>query len=191
MDQVSPSPNGIAARVLIRLDRLEPDPAFRIEARAIVAAAAPYARAFPSASSTFAALAAGDELPAAPRPASAANGPVSVAVSRRDDGVVDVRFSIEPGWHVQSREPARKDLVATRVEIASAGEPAYPAAHRVTVAGEELSVYSGTFSVTAKAQAGAPAKATVDVEFQACDDSRCLAPVRLLLEAPGSKEKEK
>jgi len=191
MDQVSPSPNGIAARVLIRLNRLAPDPPFRAEAAAILAAAAPYARTFPSASSTFAALASEAELPAAPRPPSASSGPVSVAVSRRDDGVVDVRFSIEPGWHVQSREPTRKDLVPTRVEIPSAGEPAYPVAHRVTVAGEELSVYSGAFSVTAKTRAGAPAKIAVDVEYQACDDSRCLAPVRLSLASPGPEEKER
>jgi hypothetical protein len=60
-------------------------------------------------------------------------------------------------------------------------------AGNTTVAGDHLAVYSGDFSVTAKAPGiGA---VPVDVEFQACDDSRCLAPVRIELEAPGKEKR--
>jgi hypothetical protein len=189
LDQVSPSPNGIAAGVLLRLDGIAPDPAFRSAARDAIAAAAPYARTFPSASTTFAALAALEPDSTARRPSSSTSGPVTVSASRRGDGAIAVRFSIEPGWHVQSHQPTRRDLVATRVSIPSGGEALYPAAHSVTVAGETLSVYSGEFSITVEPPPGPPPP--LDVEFQACDDSRCLAPVRLSLETPAPTEEKK
>jgi uncharacterized protein YyaL (SSP411 family) len=189
LDQVTPSPNGIAARVLLRLDGLAPDPGLRSAAREAIAAAAPYARTFPSASTTFAALAALEPASGARRPSSSRSGPVTVSASRRGEGPITVRFSIEPGWHVQSHAPARRDLVATRVSIPSGAEAVYPAAQSVTVAGETLSVYSGDFSVTVEPPSGtAP---PLDVEFQACDDSRCLAPVRLSLETPAPTEEKK
>ena len=187
LDQVVPSPNAVAARVLLRLDRASAAPELRRAAEGAVASAAPYARTFPTAAASWAILA--SRIPAAPagRPSSAARGPVRVRVERRE-GEVSVRFSLDPGWHVQSRTPSRPELVPTRVTVRApaAGEPAYPSAEIRTVAGDRLSVYSGDFSVTAKTP-GSDA-AAVDVEFQACDDSRCLAPARLELEAP-AKEK--
>jgi uncharacterized protein YyaL (SSP411 family) len=188
LDQVVPSPNAVAVRVLRRLDAESPAPELRRVAAAAVASAAPYARTFPSAATSWAILAAGTPAAPAARPASAERGPVRLR-ARRGDGEVAVDFSIDPGWHVQSRNPSRPELVPTRVTLRTVGteEPAYPAAGNTTVAGDHLAVYSGDFSVTAKAPGiGA---VPVDVEFQACDDSRCLAPVRIELEAPGKEKR--
>jgi len=200
LDQVVPSPNGVAARVLLRLDREAPEPGLRSAADAILSAAAPYARTFPTAATTVAALASGTGAPPAARASEAAAGPVRVSASLRPDGkgrsILEVRFALEKGWHVQSHVPARPDLVPTRVSIAggSAGfSPfVYPVPHAVEVAGERLSVLSGVFSVTASGEVadgpGASASVDVDVEFQVCDDSRCLAPARLALRARSSTE---
>jgi len=189
LDQVEPSPNAVAVRVLRRLDRMRPSPAWRAAAAATLASAAPYARTFPTAATSFAILASGIEAGPVRRAAAAARGPVRVTVERRADEIA-VRFSLDAGWHVQSHTPARPDLVPTRVSLRPPGAaaPRYPEPRTASVAGEKLSVYSGDFLVTAKAAGDAPAE--VDVEFQACDDSRCLAPEKLELEAPGlSKEK--
>jgi len=188
LDQVVPSPNAIAVRVLRRLDAASAAPDLARAADAAMASAAPYARTFPSAATSWAILASSTPSAAAARPASAARGPVRVR-ARRGNGGVAVDFSIDAGWHVQSRNPTRPELVPTRVTVRTAGaaEPAYPPAADTTVAGDRLAVYSGDFSVTAKVPGeGAVA---VDVEFQACDDSRCLAPVRLELEAPGKEKR--
>ncbi len=188
LDQVVPSPNAVAVRVLRRLDAASGAPSLRRAADAALASAAPYARTFPSAATSWAILA--SAIPAAPeaRPDFAERGPVRLR-ARRIEGEVAVDFTIEAGWHVQSRNPSRPELVPTRVAFrgSAAAEPAYPSAENTTVAGDRLAVYSGDFSVTAMLPGnGAVA---VDVEFQACDDSRCLAPVRLQLEAPGKEKR--
>ena len=189
LDQVEPAPNAVAVRVLRRLDAAAPSPDFRAAADTAVAAAAPYARTFPSAATSWAILASGVEAAAVRRAASAGNGPVRVVALRRS-GEVAVRFAIDRGWHVQSRTPTRPELVPTRVTIAgAAGEPAYPPAGAVAVAGESLSVYSGEFTVTARVPG--EGAAAVRVEYQACDDSRCLAPVRLELEASVPKKEKR
>ncbi len=203
LDQVVPSPNGVAARVLMRLDREAPDPAFRAAAGRAIAAGGPYARSFPASATTLAALASGVAEAAVAAPSEASAGPVRVMASLRRDAsraaVLEVRFAIQRGWHVQSHAPARPDLVPTRVTI-PAGERRkfsafeYPPAAAADVAGERLSVFSGDFSVTAKHERLEPSRGNrddpvdVEVEFQACDDERCLAPVRLALRAPAPIE---
>ena len=199
LDQVVPSPNGVAADDLRRLDAIEPNPEFREAARRAIESGAPYARAFPSAATTLAAVAhAASDAGSAPGrpPSEATTGPVRVSARMLRDSAgettIAVRFVLDPGWHVQSRHPTRPDLVATRVEVRAAqgwrmAEPSYPAARIVRSAGEDLSVYSGEFQVTARAEPTAgvppPSSLAVEVEFQACDASRCLAPQRLALSA--------
>ena len=203
LDQVVPSPNGVAADDLRRLDALERSPEFRNAARRTIESGAPYARAFPSAATTLAAVAnaaAEGEGGAPPRhPSEATAGPVRLSARMRPDArggaTVEVGFVLESGWHLQSRQPTRPDLVATRVRFRAPegwtiSEPSYPDARIVRSAGEDLSVYSGEFRVTARAlpAAGAilPPSLPIDIEFQACDESRCLAPQRLELAAsPG------
>jgi uncharacterized protein YyaL (SSP411 family) len=199
LDEVVPSPNGIAAEVLRRLDTLDPSPEFRAAAERTIASGAGYGRAFPSAATTLASLAERNSAAPGPRSSSATSGPVRVSLSAKVEDAggpkIDVRFAIEPGWHVQSHEPTRKDLVATRVAPRPDArwrfsDPLYPAARTTRVAGEELSVYSGDFVVTTPVsrvdESDAEPTGVVDVEFQACDNSRCLAPVRIELEIPAT-----
>jgi len=199
LDQVVPSPNGVAADDLRRLDAIEPNPEFREAARRAIESGAAYARSFPSAATTLAAVAnGGTDAGSAPGrlPSDATAGPVRVSARMlRDSGgetTIEVRFVLDSGWHVQSRQPTRPDLVATRVVFRAPrgwkmAEPSYPEARMVRSAGEDLSVYSGEFRVTARAESPAGIQAStslpVEIEFQACDESRCLAPQRLALSA--------
>jgi len=71
------------------------------------------------------------------------------------------------------------------------GEIAYPSGELVTLAGgaEPISVYSGSVSFVVPLRLdprAGPGPITVDLvlRFQACDDSRCLAPQRVTLAVP-------
>jgi DsbC/DsbD-like thiol-disulfide interchange protein len=71
------------------------------------------------------------------------------------------------------------------------GEIKYPSGELVTLAGgvESMSVYSGSVSFVVPLRLDPRAKPgpiTVElvVRFQACDDSRCLAPQRATLAVP-------
>ena len=203
LDQVVPSPNGVAIDVLRRLDRESPDAAFRAAADRALASGAAFARAFPTAATTLAAAAL--EGPATMAPASAAASPsqavrgpvrVAAAANRTADGIaLEVSFSLDPGWHVQSRRPSRGDLSPTEVAFAGNGwrEPAsrYPSAELLRSAGEELSVYTGNFGIGAvrRPVPAEPGAITAEISFQACNDSRCLAPERVTLTVPFSEEK--
>ena len=110
---------------------------------------------------------------------------------------MSVRVEVEPGWHLQSHRPSRPDLVATDVQVladgVAFGDPAYPGGTEIAVAGEKLSTYSGAFeipvpfTVSRDAKAG-DRRAVLTLEFQPCDDRRCLAPSRVQLSATISVE---
>ena len=200
LDQVTPSPNGVAVQVLRRLDAIRPQPEFRRAADSALEAAAGSARTFPSAAATFAIVAAespGTSVPDAP--SRVQNGPVVVSASGGDGRTLPpggttqlaVELEIEPGWHVQSHSPSRPELSATEVRISpsdaiAAGEIAYPEGQELDVAGEKLRVYSGRvrLSVPLSVAKNAPAgrsRVSLEVLYQPCDDRRCLAPVRASL----------
>jgi uncharacterized protein YyaL (SSP411 family) len=188
LDQAVPSPNAAAIAVLRRLSADEP--ALRKPADSAFLAAAPFARAFPSAAGSLAALAldaASSEIPAPP---AATRGPVhaTLAVER---GHAVVALEIEKGWHIQSHRPSRSDLLATTVIVAGpvSGEPAYPEGQKEKVGGETLSVYTERVEIRVPIQApatspGGNARVTARVEFQPCDAKRCLAPEKVELSAP-------
>jgi hypothetical protein len=197
LDQVTPSPNGVAVEVLGRLDALRSEPAFRRAAASALAAAAGYARTFPSGAATLAILAERnrESAPAAVSASNFRSGPVAVSAICKpatlhpgEEAQLIVQFEIEPGWHVQSHSPSREELVATEVRIprnsrVAAGEVSYPAGEEIEVGGEKLRVYSGgkrimiPVSVAGNAAAG-DVSIPLEVVYQPCDDRRCLAPVR-------------
>ncbi|MGH9441470.1 MAG: protein-disulfide reductase DsbD domain-containing protein, partial [Thermoanaerobaculia bacterium] len=199
LDQVVPSPNGVAVEVLRRLDATRASPEFRIAADRAFSAAAAYARSFPTSATTFAMLAAKTPSLAAPHPSEDRAGPVRASLVVAPKGarpgektLLSVRIEVEPGWHIQSHLPSHPDLLAKEVRAAGDaiefGEPLYPDGKDVAVAGEPLSTYSGAFeiplpaTISTQAQPG-KIRARVTIEFQACDDRRCLAPSRLELSA--------
>ena len=199
LDQVVPSPNGVAAEVLSRLAKEGGPPEFRAAAERAMAAAAPYARSFPTSATTFAVLAAERPGATGDLPSRIQSGPVRASVATPpgslrpgDASRLAVEIEIEPGWHIQSRRPSRPDLAATAVRAEGGGiafgAPAYPSGAETLVAGEKLSTYSGSIEIAIPAEIARDApsgelRAKVEIDVQACDDRRCLAPARLELGA--------
>lgn len=109
---------------------------------------------------------------------------------------IDLRFRINPGYHVNSHRPSSELLMPTRVELE--GEPGlqakaaeYPAGKPFTLPGdpaEKLDVYQDDFvvriPVTAKA---GEHELRGTLQYQACDRAACFPPrslpLRLLLTA--------
>jgi peroxiredoxin len=96
-----------------------------------------------------------------------------------------VRLTIAPGYHVMSDHPSDPFSIPTQVrayaEGLTFGAPAYPAAGTVGA----LTVFDGTPEVVLplRRTSGLPSgPIAVDVRYQACTESRCLAPVRKRLE---------
>ena len=84
-------------------------------------------------------------------------------------------LSIDDKWHVNANPASLEFLIPTTI----AGEVrsiAYPAGELLAFAfaGEELSVYSGSVTVSGEVKEG---EASVFLTYQACDDRRCLPPV--------------
>lgn len=98
--------------------------------------------------------------------------------------------TVDSGWHINSNHPSNADYIPTKVELTlpsgvSAGEIQYPAAEKAKLAfsSEELSVFTGNveFRVPLQARSAiAPNQnATVTLNYQACNNSECLAPTSI------------
>lgn len=102
------------------------------------------------------------------------------------EGELNLQVTIAPGWHVNSHRPSEEYLIATEARLDPVdgvrfGDAKYPDGKMMKFAFSEspLSVYDGTFPITVpvKWDGARPAPAlSGSLEFQACDDSRCLAP---------------
>ncbi len=94
-----------------------------------------------------------------------------------------VRLAIAPGYHIMSDRPPDPFSIPTDVRASGDGlefdAPAYPPARALGT----LSVFDGAPEVRlpfrrAAAHSAAPTSIAVDVRYQACTETRCLAPVR-------------
>src|SRR5206468_1068404 len=98
-------------------------------------------------------------------------------------------------WHVNSHKPSEDYLIATSVRIdpaggLRAGEPKYPEGRmkKFSFAEKPLSVYEGTFTVSMPLSfdGAGPSEVSGAVEFQACNDTQCLAPASVPFRASRS-----
>jgi len=96
-----------------------------------------------------------------------------------------VDASLSAGWHVNSHVPSEDYLIATSVRVdptggVRPGEARYPEGRmkKFSFADKPLSVYEGSFTVEVPLtfEGAAPREVTGAVEFQACNDTQCLAP---------------
>ena len=96
-----------------------------------------------------------------------------------------VDASLSAGWHVNSHVPSEDYLIATSVRVdptggVRAGGARYPEGRmkKFSFADKPLSVYEGSFTVEVPLtfEGAAPREVTGAVEFQACNDTQCLAP---------------
>jgi peroxiredoxin len=101
-------------------------------------------------------------------------------------GELVVRLAIAPGYHIMSDRPPDPFSIPTQVRAAAPGLAFGPPAYPVAMALGSLSVFDGATEVRLPfrreggSASGGPI--VVDVRYQACTESRCLAPVRERLE---------
>ena len=93
--------------------------------------------------------------------------------------------TLSAGWHVNSHVPSEDYLIATSVRVdpavgVRAGAPRYPEGRmkKFAFADKPLSVYEGSFTVEVPLtiEGASPPEVTGAVEYQACNDTQCLAP---------------
>jgi thiol:disulfide interchange protein DsbD len=101
-----------------------------------------------------------------------------------ENGVLELRATLKSGWHVNSHTPSEEYLIATEAHADPAkgvrfGEPRYPEGVRkkFSFSPKPLSVYEGSFTIAIPLELeGAAPTITGRVDFQACNDTTCLAP---------------
>jgi DsbC/DsbD-like thiol-disulfide interchange protein len=98
---------------------------------------------------------------------------------------VELRFRVEPGFHINSHAPKDELLIPTELKLDNAGGVTvlgeqYPAGMPFRLAvgdGETLDVYQGEFRVTVRLTAAQGASLlTGSLRYQACDNAACFPP---------------
>jgi DsbC/DsbD-like thiol-disulfide interchange protein len=112
--------------------------------------------------------------------------PQSVSAARR--AVLELRFQIVPGFHINSHTPNSQLLIPTALTLEPApgvkpGALVYPAGQPYSFAfdpGNKLDVYAGSFTVRLPVVATA-GDHTIDgtLKYQACDNASCYPPKTL------------
>jgi DsbC/DsbD-like thiol-disulfide interchange protein len=108
-------------------------------------------------------------------------------------GWIDLRFQVDPGYHVNSHTPKSDLLIPTELTIrpedgVSLGKLQYPAGTSYsfpTQPDEKLDVYTGSFLVRLSVQAKAGDHTlSATLRYQACDHAACYPPKTLPVEIP-------
>ena len=135
----------------------------------------------------FALAGASAALAAAPRPEEIVSA-TARAVRGPNAASVRVEARIAAGYHVNSHTPSEEYLIATAAKLdpapgVKAGAPVYPAglSKKFAFADRPLSVYEGAFTVEIPFSWSErlPAALSGTVDFQACNDTQCLAPASI------------
>jgi hypothetical protein len=213
-DNVTPSGNGVALRVLRDLSMMTGDDRYRAAAdRTVSALGSSFERSPQSVGTAVRALALGPQLPAPPLAASDDASPKpSIALDKlptgRDFVKADlltapdqpagkhrellVRLQIAEGWHVNANPASLAFLIPTSVAPAKPGTSVdirYPAsvAYHPRFSLEPLAVYEGQMDIRVRPEKTLDASSAFDVTFQACDATSCLPPETVRLEAPSQE----
>lgn len=114
-------------------------------------------------------------------------------VAAGKQAMVELRFKVLEGYHVNSHVPKSEFLIPTALEAKAsdgvkAGAPLYSAGREFSFAfspEEKLDVYTGEFTVKLPVTAVAGAH-TVDatLHYQACDKAACYPPKTLPVQVP-------
>jgi hypothetical protein len=134
-------------------------------------------------------------------PTSAERGPVAATVELSQETpapgetvMLSVTLEMAPGWHVNALQPLQDYLLPTAIRLSTpeaitlaTGRAPEPETVKLGFSDEPLSVYQGTVTweipLEVSAQAGpGPLPIRVYVDYQPCNDERCLAPETLALE---------
>ncbi|HEY0262917.1 MAG TPA: protein-disulfide reductase DsbD N-terminal domain-containing protein [Granulicella sp.] len=117
--------------------------------------------------------------------------PQTVKAGKPD--VVELRFQIADGFHVNSHTPKSEFLIPTALKTQPAdgitlAQPEYSAGQEYSFSfspNEKLDVYSGTFTVRLPVTAAAGEHiVNATLRYQACDHAACYPPKSLPLQVP-------
>jgi len=193
-DQATPSGNGVAARVLIRLGRLTGDAEYFETARATLNSFLGLMQSVPQATHSLILATAmlREAKPAggiaAQKPVAVEASPAAVKVAAGRSCDVTLRIAIAKGYHINSHQPLEAYLVPTELtldgkNVASLRKVTYPAGTEKNFGFSEkpLSVYEGTVAIRAQisiARDAAPGivQTVMNLRVQPCSDESCLAP---------------
>lgn len=110
---------------------------------------------------------------------------VQIAANKPQD--VELRFQVEPGFHINSHKPKDELLIPTDLRLdkgsTHAWDEQYPLGshfHLPVGSGEDLDVYQGEFRVMLRVEAPkGDSTLTGVLRYQACDNAACF-PAKLL-----------
>jgi Disulphide bond corrector protein DsbC len=97
---------------------------------------------------------------------------------------VELRFRVEPGYHINSHKPKDELLLPTELELDAGSfhiaDEQYPPGSRFHLqvgSGEDLDVYQGEFRVAIRIEAP-KGDSTLSgwLRYQACDNAACFPP---------------
>jgi thiol:disulfide interchange protein DsbD len=133
---------------------------------------------------------------AAPDPSTLLKVDASVApAGEAGRGTLVLKSTLASGWHVNSHKPSEDYLIPTTVTLnaepgVTFGEPRFPEGkmEKFSFSETPLSVYSHDFSIEVPVQwSGAAAPAlSGSIEYQACNDTQCLAPTSVAFRTGGA-----
>jgi uncharacterized protein YyaL (SSP411 family) len=194
-DGATPSANAVAVQNLLALAERTGEEHWRKEAAAALKAFGRILEQAPGNVPTLA-VAAQRYGAAGKAPAVAAEGPMEklarevVAVSAeagevlKDHRPVTVRLAIRDGWHINANPASNEYLIPTSVANTEGEEPTgiqYPPGKKLETefADQPIAVYEGTVEIPVETSA---AVTSLRVTYQPCEESRCLAPVTVVVE---------
>lgn len=118
-----------------------------------------------------------------------AGGGTTVAANKT--ALLELKFSIDPGFHINSHTPRSMTLIPTKIGIEDDGAFVvkavdFPAGHEYSFANspkDKLDVYSGDFTLTSHvlAKPGAHTLKAI-LHYQACDTASCYPPSQIPVE---------
>jgi len=127
-----------------------------------------------------------------PDPASLLKVEPRVETRAAGEALLRLDATLAAGWHVNSHKPSEDYLVATEAHVEPAtgvrvGEARYPggAMKRFAFSETPLSVYEGSFAIEIPLHFEGPALGPMSgrIDYQACNDTRCLAPTSVSFRA--------
>ncbi len=196
-DNATPSPNGVAAQVLVRLADATADQTMRREALRTIEAFQPLEVRSPAAFPTL--LTAYQELDmTAPITAASVVEARSelVTAGQGAQATILVRVRIRPGWHINAHRPSADYLIGTRLSLAPDSNVElirvdYPDGDQKQFAysSDRLSVYQGDVVIRAMVRlkrSTSPGRIALPftLYYQPCNERACQAPTQLAISAP-------
>jgi hypothetical protein len=102
----------------------------------------------------------------------------SVEVKSGHSAVVELRFRVDPGFHINSHSPKDETLIPTVLKLSSGGVDVvgmeYPAGAPFKLGSDMLDVYQGEFRIRVRFVAD-PGETNLMgfLRYQACDNAAC------------------